>query len=357
MYRVMLVDDVEIMRRQIRQMDLWGGKSGFEIVSEAEDGLDALEMLNNSPVDLLITDIGMPRINGLELLKEVYENDLAGCVVFLSEYREFSYAKEAIQYDIFDYLVKPVDYIELKQLLTKVDNHLKVKKNAQDMYYPNQYIIKIVDAVISGDDIAIGLTLNMIESVNRSFNHALDKTVVVLDKAIDEIIQHVVDKFPWLEQFINIQTLKASSLSRCLTLSDLEEQCVYRVNMLLETFEKLLLKTQNKTLARNICEFIAENIDRGVGIAMISEALFLTKNYLGEVFKKELDITLSEHIIGVKILRAKHLIIYGNLKIYEISDQLGYSDAEYFSRIFKKYTGYTPKDYKQHHSNPRNFIG
>ena len=72
MYKVLLADDIEPFRRKIKRFPCWKAKGhAFEIVYEASNGLEALEMLKKHAVDVLLTDIRMPLINGIDLLKEV----------------------------------------------------------------------------------------------------------------------------------------------------------------------------------------------------------------------------------------------------------------------------------------------
>ena len=73
MFKVMIVDDVEVMRRDVKRLKLWGESSGFIIEAEAVDGLDALEQLEKHSIDLVITDIRMPHVDGIELLRQISE--------------------------------------------------------------------------------------------------------------------------------------------------------------------------------------------------------------------------------------------------------------------------------------------
>ncbi|NOV78726.1 response regulator [Clostridium saccharobutylicum] len=71
MYKVMIVDDMEIARLQLKRLKIWGEVSGFEITDEARNGYEAIQKLQTNSVDLIITDIRMPIVDGVELLEEV----------------------------------------------------------------------------------------------------------------------------------------------------------------------------------------------------------------------------------------------------------------------------------------------
>ena len=89
-----------------------------------------------------------------------------------------------------------------------------------------------------------------------------------------------------------------------------------------------------------------ENIDNEINLSIIANNFFINKNYLSEVFKKKTNMSLLDYITKTKMERGKKLLAEGELRSYEIADKLGYKDAEYFSKLFKKYSGMSPKEYK-----------
>ena len=360
MYKVMLVDDIEVMRRQIKRLDLWGEQTGFYIVDEADDGFEALSKLEKNPVDLLITDISMPRINGIELLKEVYEQSLATCVVFLSEHKEFSYAKEAIQYDIFDYLVKPVEREELRALLIKVKRFIEQKRALEnekkelenklverlDLFYPINQINDVINCVIGGDEAVSERIAEMVGITFKALEYDLVKTALVLQKTYTEILNAVKTKYAWIDQFADTTAFTCVDLTKLKHIDEIEGQLSELVESLAKMINKFILVSKKSSLVAEICDFIIRNVDHGITLSKVSEGLFLTKNHIGDVFKQETGLTVGEYIIMVKVERAKQLIKEGNLKQYEISELLGYNDSEYFAKLFKKNTGLSPIAYK-----------
>jgi len=104
----MIVEDEEIIRDGLANFIDWES-IGFDIVAKTEDGRDALEYLENNVVDVVLTDIKMTFVSGLELAKYFYENQLETKVVIISGYKEFEYARQAIKYNVDNYLLKPFD--------------------------------------------------------------------------------------------------------------------------------------------------------------------------------------------------------------------------------------------------------
>ncbi len=117
MIRVLIVDDEPYIRQGIRILINWE-QYGFEICGEASNGVEAVELMKNTEFDLVITDIKMPRMDGLELISYTWEH-ISNKIRFiiLSGFYEFEYAKKAIKYDVADYVLKPVQREELIRVL------------------------------------------------------------------------------------------------------------------------------------------------------------------------------------------------------------------------------------------------
>lgn len=126
MYKILVVDDEKIERNGIRfllrQMDL-----SLEVI-EAENGKKAVELLREESVDILLTDIKMPFMDGMELIAKVRPLYPDMMIVIFSGFSDFEYAKNAMKYDVKDYILKPVEPAEFKNTLNKVVGELKEKR-------------------------------------------------------------------------------------------------------------------------------------------------------------------------------------------------------------------------------------
>lgn len=105
-YRVVVVDDEALIRMYIREIL---ENNGYEVVGEAEDGLDAINVCREYRPDFVIMDINMPVLSGLEAAKVIKEENLAGFIIVLTAYRDKEIAKRAVDIDVMGYIVKPVD--------------------------------------------------------------------------------------------------------------------------------------------------------------------------------------------------------------------------------------------------------
>ena len=106
MYRVVIADDEVLIRMNIREIL---ENNGYEVVGEAEDGLDAIAVCRQKKPDFVIMDINMPVMTGLEATKVINEDKLAGFVIILTAYRDKEIADQAVNTDVMGYIVKPVD--------------------------------------------------------------------------------------------------------------------------------------------------------------------------------------------------------------------------------------------------------
>ena len=106
MYRVVVVDDEVLIRMYIREIL---ERNGYEVVGEAEDGLDAINICREKRPDFVLMDISMPVLSGLEATKVITEEKLAGFTIILTAYRDKEIAKKAVDTDVMGYIVKPVD--------------------------------------------------------------------------------------------------------------------------------------------------------------------------------------------------------------------------------------------------------
>ncbi|MGO4372292.1 response regulator [Paenibacillus sp. MCAF20] len=122
MHKVLIVDDEIFVRKGVINLIDWSSLQ-FEICGEAENGLEALKLIQLLTPDLVIVDIRMPVIDGLELIRQVTaEGEHQPIFVILSGYPDFSYAQQAFRYNVSDYILKPVDETELTTALKKIAN-------------------------------------------------------------------------------------------------------------------------------------------------------------------------------------------------------------------------------------------
>ncbi len=132
MYRVILADDEVLIREAMRKNIHWD-ELGYELAACCENGREAVSVMEKEKIDLVITDICMPYMDGMELCKYIYEHHPETDVLILSGYDNFEYAKQAVKYKVEEYLLKPITAAEMTSLLQDLKKKLdqKRKKDAE----------------------------------------------------------------------------------------------------------------------------------------------------------------------------------------------------------------------------------
>ena len=126
MYKMLLVDDRKIFLRTVRRMPFFRDhEEEIRIEWETCRADSALEILRKEHVDIVMTDIRMPMMSGIDLLKAIRRENLCSCTILMSEYTDFAYAREGILHGAFDYIVKPLEEKELEGTLTRALAHLQ----------------------------------------------------------------------------------------------------------------------------------------------------------------------------------------------------------------------------------------
>ncbi len=148
MYDVMIVDDDYSFRRGMPLLIEWE-KYGFSIKAQAENGIEASVKAVKNHFDLIISDIRMPGLDGIGFIKELQRNGYAGKTVLLSGYKDFEYAKEAVNYGVSNYLLKPVN----KQNL--IDTLIKLRKEMDEQQKENSLRAQSRRALINDTYISI----------------------------------------------------------------------------------------------------------------------------------------------------------------------------------------------------------
>lgn len=115
-YKVLIVDDEPLILKSLQTSINWSAMD-CKVIGTAEDGEEALELMQLELPDILLTDISMPGMNGIELLEQISRWPERPEVIILSGYSDFEYARKGLQYRVFDYILKPIDPLELEKCI------------------------------------------------------------------------------------------------------------------------------------------------------------------------------------------------------------------------------------------------
>lgn len=340
MYKIMIVDDREIFRRKFKRFEAVRENRDFEIAYEASNGKEALEILREHSTDLVITDIRMPIMDGMELLEEIKTEKLCSCVVLLSEYADFSYAQKGIALGAFSYCVKPIENADLKEVLAKVKVFLD-EEARKDHYLPNQVEV-LIQMLLEGNP-ETGNQAAAIAEETAAAKHMNNQDIYyTYQQMLHAIWEKLTEKKPYIDQFICMEDYFLRQEEQTASLIDAFTEVVAR---LADQICRLHLPTTNSKIAQ-MNMLVLENVENDISLQKISEDMCISKTYLSHLFKEETGIGFMEFVTQAKMAHAKVLLHNQEIKIYEVSALLGYDDVEYFSRKFREAEGVLPTGYR-----------
>lgn len=176
MYQLVIIDDEEKILEGISELFPWNN-IGFQVAARFTDARNALSYVENHPVDVVMSDISMPDMNGIELTKELKRFPHIKIVLF-SSYKDYEYMRAAIQMGICDYLLKPIRYEELVSCFDKIKQKLD-EKNPVEPVKPKTYYNEIIQRVdeylinnyqkasLEGAAEAVGLSPNYLSKIYK----------------------------------------------------------------------------------------------------------------------------------------------------------------------------------------------
>jgi two-component system response regulator YesN len=522
--KIMLVDDEPMTRDGLKEFVGWS-KLSMEVVAEASDGAEALIQYEKTHPDIVLCDVRMPRMDGLELATRLRESDHSCKIVFLSGYSDTPYLKKAIKLNAVDYVEKPVQIAELEELLAEIAEQIKaereerqktaeirkiVERGKPDLtgglvkrllqlsspsdpewpavkeelqmvhggfplegaYVCSAFLCKEpggwsvlreeAEQTAAGEGLAVlateadgfGVALLAVESghhlesvalwLNRlagkrkskesggsfsftagvgepcrhpgavaaSYRQALKALQLHFYRGWNTVIWHrelpslnVKDSLQLFDKHGFIRFEEALRQKDIRTAIDLLDQAVNELLLFprreIEQVRKKLFRwyvaltkyypesmwefekdelwssvfvsgelftirsfmmrrmeiirenselagaASEKSVIRETVRFIQQHYNQDVSIAAIAEHVYLTPTYLCILFKKEKGISINDYITQLRIEKAKQLLADRKLRVYEISQMIGYQDANYFAKVFRKATGMNPSEYRE----------
>jgi len=336
MYRVLLLDGDNSSRFGLRRFP-WG-KYGFELTGEANSAHEALAKLATTAYDLLVTDVRMPDMEGLDFLAEVHRDPQHPCTVLLSSCNDFEYAQRAIGLGVFDYMTKPLSADFFGALLQRAGIYLSrrvavaVEDKAPEVkrsFNPSESEERaIIEMLINGDR---GFERALLDWDRSMSDLPVEQRERLLGALLDRAEREISQVFPWLYALEDRQASPTTFLQRAAQLMQLVKR-----------FEL----AQEKSLLRSICSLVYQHIEEDVSLHGVATELGISSDYAGRVFKRKTSLNFITFVTRLKMERGKELLEEGRWKNYEISTRLGYSNPDYFRQLFKAHTGMTPTEYR-----------
>ena len=357
MYNILFADDDVAIGFLISKYHCWN-ESDFQLKRVVTSGEKALEALRQESYDLLITDIRMPGMDGLELIHEMRKQHLNTSVLLCSTYTDFQYAREGMRLGALDYIEKPLTEKKLCEALQFSEQFLERQKKDN----PGQRQLsseigsrkqsQFFESIWSLDERSEELLTEIIEELEKKYEEEegdkeKEKIAEILKVCYTEFMNQILSKFPWLKKFNGI------------TIEIRPDHYGEDAKEILQKTKEFIKKFQvfhGDQVIASICSIIAENLQNDGVADVVSEKLDLSSDYIRVLFRNKTGVQFNRYLMLLKMEYAKQRLKSTNLKIYEISHECGYETIDYFTRLFKEYEGLTPVQYRKKVQNTRNFM-
>lgn len=338
----MIADDDHNARTGLVDMIDWDSLDA-RIVAVAEDGEQAVNLLRNTPdIDLIILDICMPYLDGLSVAKFIRENEYEIEIILLSAHAEFEYAREALKYDIREYIIKPVNRAKLEQLadvIKKVSLRKSNDINWRRFLHGKELQQSVRNACQSGNA--------------EEFCKILDVELFFPKVSIKRHKEYYLVVLSLMREFcqgFGADVMDEKCIENFHELTDCKSMKEYINGIfadIVSTYRHDSSKQSSGNIVLNVKKFIEDNISSpDIHSSAVADHFNLSVDHISRLFKSAGDTSLSDYIINTKIDKAKELIENTDHSIRQIAQMLGYSDPNYFVRVFKKRTGVTPTEYR-----------
>lgn len=388
MWNLLVVEDEPIARLGIRHMLNWN-EINVLWKCEASNGEEALKMLEHEQIDIVLCDIRMPGMDGLELTKLILEKYPQIQIIFLSSYDHFEYVKEALRLGALDYLHKPtMDEFEVKAAMQKAIERLEnyhakpqVKLDASER---NEILLALLDKFTATNTLPDELKSEQYENcwlsiirIREDGLHNSEEQWPLLFISVQSLIEEYITKYwggivfqrnyreiIWIAPAAPIYPEKHAKRSKILeeirtkvfeilniaviyTVSEIYEGVEYLPNAYMDALLQIPVNEQSDNLiVRKAKEYVDKHILEEVTLAKVAAEIHVSQGYLSRLFMKHVGETFSDYVIRNKMEYAQKLLRFTNKKIYEIASEIGYNNPHYFSKLFKDKTGMTPLEYR-----------
>lgn len=324
MRTILLVDDEAIVRIGVKTCVDWESLGVWQVL-EASNGAEALEIIRTRQVDLVITDIKMSVMDGFAMLEALKENKDAPKIIIMSCYNDYETMHQAILYGVKDFLFKP------KMLPADIE------KSVQTLFAEPEHDIPIPQELI--DRLTCS---NYLESFStfltllRTTEAGPGEIVKYVNQLLIRLMELDTPEHGALHAFCSLLFHKLYELKK----AESRQECLALLDSLCQSQEASTVKEKlSKALA-----FIDLNLSNAnLSQEMVAEYVNLSSSYFCRLFKNEMQMGYSSYIVKRRIELAEHLLSSTNMRISEIAQAVGYTNEQYFSRLYKEYTGHTMK--------------
>lgn len=405
--KILIVEDEVLVRCGLKAMVNWE-RLGVELIGDASNGKEALEIYKEKKPNIVMTDIKMPVMDGLELIEKIREEDQTTKIILLTCYEEFSYLMRAMKLGVSDYILKlKMKPDEIEKTVEKIcremdqekpdpENHQIVKTNKSELF--GQYVFYRLIGEDTFRERLKKINFRVPEHSYRICRMEIKNYKEVCEKTKDEqgalirfIIFNMTEEI--LGKYQNGELIKETERNYILMLREdeetaddqeakgilkeitraLQEYLMAKVSWKIsstghswaelpvlyqeckgDSEEKQKADQKSSDSERQLSieiykakEYIDQHLTEKLTLNQVSEIVSLSPNYLSSTWKKEMNIGFVDYITEQRVEKAKELFATTDLRSHEVAELTGFGDNSYFSKIFRKVAGKNPSSFRK----------
>jgi two-component system response regulator YesN len=363
MINLLIMDDEEIIVDGLYYLLKHKKEYGDLAIYKAYYADEGLEIILNHSIDIVLSDISMPGMSGLELFQVVNRSKLNVKFIFLTAYDNFDYIQTAFRSGGFDYILKTEPDETIIAAIDRVVDRIKQEREVKHSVlegYPDDVkqqakALRLCEMLKSLEAVRVMLDSADLDQFHRYFddifkilqdNEALSKSMV--EKAFYDISLMFgnYSKDNKLTSKLKQDDClgKLTNVNHFETMDQLKAYYYELGQKIIDCAVRQDIET-NHTI-EYVNQYIREHINEDISVNRISELVYLNPSYFSRLYKQSTGVTVTNYIAEVKLEYAKHMLTDSNMKINQIAERLGFDSVSYFIRFFKKYMKYSPQDYR-----------
>ncbi len=351
MLKVIIVDDnVRTADGLARSLDF--ASVGFECAGVAYNGRQALDLVRRHQPNAVITDVRMPIMDGLELARHLREEYPGIAILILSAYDEFEYAKTAIDYGVASYLLKPLDRKKLDSVMAflrdirnRIDHLSASLSTVTDRRNLERLFTNLQKADREG---AAAFVREVLAGSGPDFDTAQRVAAALVSSLHDHAGRNLpADQNPLLHLDALMERIETESRTEGLVAAVTE--------MAIRLCDAVASARNFAT--RHIVGAILAYIDGhfadpDLSARQVMDRFNVSQSYLCQIFRRYKGTSLNTHLTTLRMEHAARLLSDRGIPVASVAQASGYADPHYFSRVFRKYHGLSPVEYRRARQGP-----
>lgn len=340
--QVLIVDDDYMVCCCVQRQISWTG-IGCEEPGIVCNGQAAIEYIERNRPDIVISDIRMPIMDGLELCTIITERYPDISMIFLSAYEDFAAARLALRCNVKGYLLKPLDRDGINELESMVYDIVCQKSNKALFYKiaSDEYHDFLLEIIRKQDVDALE---ELLDKIKEFYEEPTVRKINIWTHMITPVYAYQYSCWNSDSRLIYEEEKRAKEEMRYLSGED-------RITYLRNLYLRVMTEDKQNESEGNIMDAIQKTIREqftspNFNISMLADMLKLTPAYIGRVFIERTGIRLVDYLSDMRLEHACKMLRETVVPVKDICVASGYMDANYFARLFRRKVGMSPVEYR-----------